>query len=422
MQKSIFTYIFITLTAILNVGCSLNVLKQTPNTVTEVKPQETIFTVVNTAAPESPALTTSIRIPFSVNQDNNVVLNRNHAYVTTENHLHSIDVTTPEQPVYLKSLEFENQIGKVVVFENLLVVGSQDELHFINISDPSQPVLQVTKYLTNRNPINDFDVWDVYLYVMGENNTLYIFTKEDEQINHIRTAKMSDRRWLIYPKNASQMVEQVKYPLTSQSSYPHELSQGLLTDRYFLQIKTRRDASVRSFNATFYSFVGVAKLNTSRSIIMVYNAGYVPRGNNPRATRTGVTLVDIHRDYLDYVSLQKETPNSDETNEREESTNLQQFLPISANGTIDYKDKQFMGSITDFQISGNLLYVLNAKGYLSILWLPSVEDDFFAYRPDFLSLTALQRNHPKSLAVGEENVYLIATPEAFIELEYLKTD
>ena len=314
-------------------------------------------------------------------------------YVTTENHLHAIDVTTPQQPVYLKSLEFENQIGKVVVFENLLVVGSQNELHFIDVSVPSQPVLHVTKHLTSRNPINDYDVWGAYLYVMGENNTLYIFTKEDEQIKHIRTAKMSDRRWLIYPKNASQMVEQVKYPLSSQTGYPHELIDGLLTDRHFLQIKSSDNASVRSSSA----FVGAANLNNSTGF-SVFTAGYGPRGNNPSAIRTGETLVDIHRDYLDYLSLQKETTNlnrtSDDTIDNDESTELQQFLPVSSNKTIDRKDKQFMGPITDFQISNNLLFVLNSKGYLSILRLSSIGEEFYPYRPDFLSRTSLQGNHP----------------------------
>ena len=407
---SILTYVLITLTAILNVGCSLSVLKQTPNTVVEVKPQETIFTVVNTTDPEKPVLKTSIQIPYSINQDNNVVLNENYAYVTTDNHLHTIDVTTPEQPAYLKSLEFENQIGKVVIFDNLLVVGTQDELHFIDISDPSQPVRHVTKHLTSRNPINDYDVWDVYLYVMGENNTLYIFTKEDEQIKHIRTAKMSDRRLLLYPKNSSQMVEQVKYS-RNQSYYPSKLSVGLLTDRYFLQIKSTYNASVRSSSA----FVGVSKLNTSGSIITVYNAGYKPRGNNPRAESLGSIHVDIHWDCSNYLSSQRELTtsnrNPDDAFENRESEKMQQFIPVSSNGTIDFKDKQFLGTITDFQISNSLLYVLNARGYLSILWLPSIEDVPFLFRPDFLSLTSLQGNHPKSLAVGEENVYLIATPE-----------
>ncbi len=408
---SILTYMFITLTTILNIGCSLSVLQQTPKTVIEEKPQETIFTVVDTTDIENPTLITSIRIPYPINPDNNVVIDGNHAYVTTEKHLHTIDVSTPQQPVYLKSLEFENQIGKVVVFKSLLVVGSKNELHFIDISEPSQPILHVTKHLTNRNPFNDFDVWDTFLYVLGENNTLYVFTRGDEQPKLIRTARMSDRWKFLYPKNASQMVEQVKYPLRGTSGYPHELTQGLLTDRYFLQIKNSKDVSVRSSSA----FVGVAKLNTSTDRITVYNAGYYQRGDRPHHTLTRDILVNIHRDYLDYLSSQTKltTTNrkSDGPNEREESTNLQQFIPVSSNGTINYKDKQFMGSITDFQMSGNLLYVLNTKGYLSILWLLPVEDEFFSYRPEFLSRTSLQGNHPKRLVVGENYVYLIATPE-----------
>lgn len=407
---TILTLIFITCTAILNLGCSLSVLEQTPETYIEEKTNETIFTVVDTTDVENPTLTTSIRIPFSVNPDNNVVLSENHAYFTTENQLHTIDITTPEHPVYIKSLEFESEIGKVVVFGDLLVVGSQDELHLIDISDPSQPVHHVTKHLTSRNPINDFDVWDAYLYVMGENDTLYIFTENNEKLKHIRTAKMSDRRWLVYPKNASQMVEQVKYPLSLQRGYPSELIDGLLTDRHFLQIKSSNFGSVRSSS----EFVGVANLNNSTRF-SVYTAGYGQRGNNPSAIRTGQTLVDIHRDCLDYLSSQKETinpnSNSEDTTDNNESTKLQQFLPVSSNKTIDHKDTQFMGPITDFQISGNQLYVLNAKGFLSILWLSSIGEEFYPFRPDFLSRTSLQRNYPKSIAVSENHVYIIATPE-----------
>ena len=160
MRKSVLIYFFIAWTVILNLGCSLSVLEQPPDTVIEEKSAETIFTVIDTTDVENPTLLTSIRIPFHVLPDNNVVFSGNHAYVTTENHLHTIDVTTPEQPVYLISLDFENQIGKVVVFADLLVVGSKDELHLIDISDPSQPVYHDTKHLTSRNPIHDFDVWD----------------------------------------------------------------------------------------------------------------------------------------------------------------------------------------------------------------------------------------------------------------------
>lgn len=248
------------------------------------------------------------------------------------------------------------------------------------------------------------------LYVIGRNETLYIFTKDNEQLKRIRTAKMSDRRWLIYPKNASQMVEQVKYPISTQNGYQHELINGLLTDRHFLQINSSRNATVRSSSA----FVGSAHLNTATRF-SIYTAGYGQRGNNPSATLTGQTLVDIHRDCLDHLSMQKETinpnRNSDDTTDNNESTELQQFLPVSSNKTIDPNDKQFMGPITDFQISDNLLYVLNAKGYLSILWVSSIGEEFYPYRPEFLSLTSLQGNHPKSIAVSENHVYIIATSE-----------
>lgn len=410
MQKSILILLLIT-AALLNIGCSLSFLKQPPNTIIEEKSNETILSVVNTTDIENPILTTSIRIPYHLNSDNNVVLSQNHAYMTTDKHLHIINVSIPKKPTYLKSLDFENQIGKTVVFGDLLVVGSQNELHFIDISEPSRPVHHVTKHITNRNPIHDFDVWDVYLYVMGENNILYIFTEDNDELKLIRTAKMSDRRWLIYPKNTSQMVEQVKYPLSAHGRGSNgELTDGLLRNRHFLQIKSINGATVRASS----QFIGVAHLNSSKRF-SVYTAGYGPRGDNPSAIRTGVTFVDIHRDCLNYLSLKRETTNNARnpvnTIEVNETTEQQHFLPVSSNQAIDPNDTQFMGSITDFQMSGNLLYVLNAKGYLSTLWLASIGEEFYPHRPEYLSLTSLQGSHPKSMAVSDNHVYIIASPE-----------
>ena len=46
--KSIFTFFIIMLITIINLGCSLSVLEQSQNSVTDGKPQRSIFTVVDT--------------------------------------------------------------------------------------------------------------------------------------------------------------------------------------------------------------------------------------------------------------------------------------------------------------------------------------------------------------------------------------
>jgi hypothetical protein len=60
---------------------------------------------------------------------------------------------------------------------------------------------------------------------------------------------------------------------------------------------------------------------------------------------------------------------------------------------ISAEDK--VGALTDFQISGDQLYALNAKGFFSIIDLVESHTD------RFLSVTTLGAFHPISIAVGE---------------------
>ena len=66
---------------------------------------------------------------------------------------------------------------------------------------------------------------------------------------------------------------------------------------------------------------------------------------------------------------------------------------------ISAEDK--VGALTDFQISGDRLYTLNAKGFFSIIDLVESHTD------RFLSVTTLGTFHPMSIAVGENHTYVL---------------
>ena len=156
-------------------GCSVREVKPNSETVTSAKPQKSILTIIEMEDVEYPTVEVSIYLPFRVRPNNTVVISGKHAYVTTERHLHVIDVSSLQRPSYLTSIKFADEIGKAVVSGNQLVVASPQEFHIVDISQPSYPVLQSTMYLPQRNVIKDFDVRGLHLYVMGANDSLYIF-------------------------------------------------------------------------------------------------------------------------------------------------------------------------------------------------------------------------------------------------------
>jgi len=172
---SMFVLLSVVCSIFVNFGCSVREVKPNPETITSAKPQESIFTVIEMEDVEYPTVEASIHLPFRVRPNNTVVISGKHAYVTTERHLHVIDVSSLQRPSYLTSIEFADEIGKAVVSGNQLVVASRQEFHLVDISQPSHPVLQSTMYLPQRNAIKDLDVRGLHLYVIGENDSLYIF-------------------------------------------------------------------------------------------------------------------------------------------------------------------------------------------------------------------------------------------------------
>ena len=172
---SIFALLSVACFVFVNFGCSVKEVKPDPETINSAKPQESIFTVIEMEDMEYPTVEASIHLPFRIRPNNTVVISGEYAYVTTERHLHVIDVSSLQRPSYLTSLEFADEIGKAVISGNQLVVASPQEFHLVDISQPSHPVLQSTMYLPQRNAIKDFDVRGLHLYVMGANDSLYIF-------------------------------------------------------------------------------------------------------------------------------------------------------------------------------------------------------------------------------------------------------
>ena len=93
-----------------------------------------------------------------------------------------------------------------------------------------------------------------------------------------------------------------------------------------------------------------------------------------------------------------------------DSGKMQQIAQDWSSETLDVDDKRLMGPVTDFRVSENLLYMVNAKGFFSIVRLAKVENVPIGDRERFLSATPLQAGHPMSIAIGEYYVCVLATP------------
>ena len=390
-----------------NFGCSIKEVKPNLETNTSAKPQESIFTVIELEDAEYPTVEASIHLPFRVRPNNTVVISGKHAYVTTERHLHVIDVSSLQRPSYLTSIEFADEIGEAVISGNHVIVASPQEFHLIDISQPSHPVLQSTAYLPQRNAIKDFDARGLHLYVMGANDSLYIFSIALGQARLVKVVEVVPRWWLFSPKEVSPGVKQILLS-NSSDTFPGGLSEGLLSRRGFLQLRSSKQEKIR-VSSDFLIQESLRSTPTTCDLL-IYDAYRI----SDIRTSTGVYYYDMERECLEHLSAteQKALARSKPTVTYAVAAGKMQHIDQDQLcEIIDINDRLTMGPVTDFQISGDLLYVTNAKGFFSIIPLVKLEAIHKGDRITFVSVVPLQACRPMSVAIGEYYACVLAAPE-----------
>ena len=440
--------IAILLISLIYIGCSSKVLEPPEKNVLEppqkskTTPAETgesIFTVIELEDLEYPTLAASIQLPYRVSPDNTVVLSDKHAYLTTERHLHVIDVSLPQRPSYLTSLAFPDEIGKVLASGDHLVIATPLNFHLVDISEPSQPVIESTGYLPQQHGIKDLDVLDDHLYVIGENEHLYIFYAPRGYAQLVKTVELWSRWWLFSPKADRPNVQQIE--ASKLERLPSGISEYLRSQRGFLQLRSGKNQKVR---ASPHCLVIEQIQNPMRSAqcdLLIYSAYRKSRDEEQKNEARykyifgkaypaggGTLAAELYYVGAEGLHHLKAKEQNDPLKRKAEKT-LTRGKPkiayaISAGEmqqiaqhppeTIVLNDKLLelpVGPVTDFQISGDLLYVVSANGFFSIRSLITVKEYFQGDDSQFLSVTALQANRPISLAVGEGFAFVLATPE-----------
>ena len=424
------------------VGCGPSIQGQTQNSALEPpqKPEttpkrntrntESIFTVIEIEDLEYPTLAASIRLPYRANSKNTVVLAAEHAYVATEKHLHVIDVSKPYLPSYQTSLAFPDEIGKVIVYEDRLVVASDRKFHIIDISAPTKPVIQSTTNLPNKNGIKDMDVQDEHLYVLGEDNySLYIFSLEFRQPRFVKSKELAKRWWLLCPDDIPAQVLQFQYPFgRNKYSAIHE---PLMAQRKFLQLHPSTHGIIRSTNeflvtTDFYSKADdlpiqeIQRNKKARGFLFVVDACWVDEVRGIVSTASSA-LYDIERKYGGNISdgwkktFERHKPIISHTIV---DGKMQRIAPDPLIETVTINNRTYEGHVTDYQVSGNLIYIVSEKGFFSIFRFLSLKDFIIqadAGRVNFgkvLSTTPLQASKSISITVGKQHAYVLAmSPE-----------
>jgi hypothetical protein len=444
MKKIFATSIFsfmavILLLSVINTGCSSrrldqnqqNILEQpqenTPEqrqkTATSAKPKETsIFSVIEIEDVEYPTHSVSIHLPYRARPNNTVCLTEKHAYLTTERHLHVIDISIPQRPSYLTSLPFDTVIGKARIAGHYVVISGKKELYLVNIEHPMSPVLGSTAHLPDQNTIKDFDVRESHLYVLGANDTLYVFSIDFGQARLVKSIELERRWWLLSLKPGSPAVKQSRFP--TSETLDIEIGDPLRSERQYLQIRSSKQEKVR---ASSVFLVMEWRIDPTYDLFSYDSYRSFDRP-------FGTTLITgYHNLALDFRKYLTETGQKTLTRSTPArayavaSGKMQEIHPEPSSETMDVEAKrlkQLIGPVTDFQVSGYQLYIVTANGFFFIrpvihkyllLYFYNSEESakphWIEKNEGFLPFLA---GRPISLAVDEGGhyAYVLSDPEA----------
>ena len=372
--KSPLACVIVTLTLVIYTGCSSRVLGQNRGSVTPVKTQENVFIVIDTTDVKNPTVASSIPLPFRVGPNNNVVFSGQHAYITTAQHLHVIELSDPQHPSYLTDLAFADDIGKARVSGHQVFVESRYRVYIVDVSNPTRPTLQSTVRLNHTNKIKDFDVHESYLYVMDTDDSLHVFDLTGENAQFVETVALPQFWFLgLIPKGPT-----VK-PIHRAKSWQVLLA---YQNGNFLELCGSRYSKLR-FSKDYLVFANDSGSNPDITIVWPRSRYVIRGGMLEHYDVTGNCLAHL---YTTNLGKRTDAYTAD-------SGNVLLVAQDQWSHLISAEDK--VGALTDFQVSGDLLYASNAKGFFSIIDLVESHTD------RFLSVTTLGTFHPISIAVGE---------------------
>ena len=382
-----FAFVIVTLIVVIHTGCGLRMLEQGQESITSAKPQESVFIILNTTDVKNPTLAGSVQLPFRLGPDNNVTLSAEYAYITTAEHLHVVDVSDWQQPARVAAMPFPDKVGDAKLSGHRLFVAGRREIYIVDVSNPKRPSLQATtRTLTPLGEINAFDVHETHLYVL-DRHYLHIFNVATKEPQFVESIAVSRSR-LVGVRAEGESVQ----PILSESSYfSQQIWREILDRQNLLELSAR-----------------YKKLRVSEDYLLFADHAYPTRvitiaREDHRSWFPGqFEHYDMETNYLDYLhSTEDEQRNRQETIDA--YVNSKGILINHIDGWRHPIDTELnvLGPITDFQISGDFLYVSNLNGFLSIIDLFKTNRPFQIDSDRFLSATALKGVHPIDIAVGE---------------------
>lgn len=233
--KPFLVVLCLTLIMAIHLGCSVIGIEHNNATPAGVNDNPTVLSILDVSDLQNARLLSSITLPSSINNHNNVLFSKGYAYTTTSDGLHIINLSNPQNLKIVASVALPGEINQVRLFQNYLYIGSDQGLHTVDVSKPHQPVVMRTggPEAYESMPVRDINLHGSYAYVMDTNHYLHVLDLADPiQPRLIRSETVYDY-WLLGVRADGANVQLIQLP--NSPSFSPEIWGELLNRKNLLE-------------------------------------------------------------------------------------------------------------------------------------------------------------------------------------------
>ena len=368
------------------VGCAPEIQIPTPEVelAADIEDWGSVLEIVDVSDPKKPLKVSLTSLPSTPQRHSSITVWKQYVLATTSYGIHFLDAANPAAARLLWNMPLDTLSGRPEVFKDYAFFPTQNGLYVLHLKDPRDPewVFHAGHQGNLRSRIFSLRTKGKYAYAHGRHNNLHVFDlSQPDQPHLVKSYYMGTRSSILLFRAKGEEVELIhqlaknnldsladsvrffrRFSDSPQGELPRDLANQLADWSDLLEL----------------SASWTVKVNMSpQCISWVYLHDDDPQLCFLPSSENRIYPFDVALTYTKFLYTSGKHPEAEEiTHVIEGQANEDTLYLISQDNWMKtVKINRDEGSrIADFQLSGNLIYILRQDGVLFVAELSAAKD------------------------------------------------
>ena len=380
-----FSLVFLSLSLWI-IGCGPTIQLPIPEVqlAVDIEDWGSVLEIVECLDPAKPVKVSSISLPSKPFYGSSITVWKQFVLATTSYGIHFLDTANPVTPRLLWNLPFGSLSGKAAMFKDHAFFSTHKGLYVLQLKNPLDPqwVFHAGHRGNLRNRLFNLRIKGKYVYAHGRHNYMHVFDlSQPDQPHLVKSYYMGTRSSILLFRAKGEEVELI-----------HQLAKNNLDSladsvRFFRQFSDSPQGKLpRDLANQLADWSDLLELSASWTVKVNMSPQYISwvylHDDDPQlwmlpSNEIRIYPFDVALTHTKFLYTSGKHPEAEEiTHVIEGQANEDELYLISQDNWMKtVKINRDEGSrIADFQLSGNLIYILKQDGVLFVAELSAAKD------------------------------------------------